>query len=79
MSDLPFNDDQQALLQAPLETKIFLEGPAGCGKTSAVAARLLTMLETGVEGDSILLLVPQRTLGGCNEITGHLERNGAFL
>ncbi|MBN1146206.1 MAG: hypothetical protein JXA78_03045 [Anaerolineales bacterium] len=64
MSDLTFNDDQLALLQAPLQAKIFLEGPAGCGKTSAAAARLLGMLEAGLEGESILLLAPQRTLAG---------------
>jgi hypothetical protein len=50
------------LVQAPLGAKIFLEGPAGCGKTSAGAARILALLEAGVTGDSILLLVPQRTL-----------------
>jgi len=37
---------------------------AGSGKTSAGAARLLQLLDSGVPGHSILVLVPQRTLAG---------------
>ncbi len=42
--------------------KIFLEGPAGTGKTTAGVEWLLQLLAQGVPGNSVLLLVPQRTL-----------------
>jgi hypothetical protein len=53
---------QLALLHQPLAGRIFLEGPAGCGKTTAAVERLLFLMSQGVPGSSILLLVPQRTL-----------------
>lgn len=43
-------------------THVFLEGPAGTGKTTAAVQRLLRLLKDGVRGGSILVLVPQRTL-----------------
>ncbi len=53
---------QLDIVKQPLDAKIFLEGPAGCGKTSAGVERLLFLMSQGVPGSSILLLVPQRTL-----------------
>jgi hypothetical protein len=53
---------QVDVVRAPLDLKIFLEGPAGCGKTTAAVERLLFLMSQGVPGSSILLLVPQRTL-----------------
>ena len=53
---------QLDVVRAPLGLKIFLEGPAGCGKTTAAVERLLFLMSQGVPGSSILLLVPQRTL-----------------
>ena len=47
-----------------MDRRVFLEGPAGAGKTSAAVARLMHLLESGVPGQSVLLLVPQRTLAG---------------
>jgi hypothetical protein len=41
---------------------IFLEGPAGCGKTTVAVERMLHLMNHRVRGDNILLLVPQRTL-----------------
>jgi hypothetical protein len=64
MSAIDFNERQLALIRRPLQGRVFLEGPAGAGKTSAAAARLLRLLEAGVPGGSVLLLVPQRTLAG---------------
>jgi thymidylate kinase len=57
-----FTAAQLDLIEAPLDAKIFLEGPAGTGKTSVGVERLLYLIEAGVPADSILLLVPQRTL-----------------
>ena len=53
---------QAELLSRPLASKLFLTGAAGTGKTTAGAQRLLQLLEAGVPGQSILILVPQRTL-----------------
>jgi len=53
---------QLDLIQQPLDARIFLEGPAGCGKTTAAVERLLRLMELDVPGGSILLLLPQRTL-----------------
>jgi hypothetical protein len=59
---LTLSPEQLALIERPLNANIFLEGPAGCGKTTAGVERLLFLMQQGVPGDSILLLVPQRTL-----------------
>ena len=40
----------------------FLEGPAGTGKTGLAIEHLLNLVNQGVPADSILILVPQRTL-----------------
>src|SRR5512135_3388372 len=42
--------------------KIFLAGPAGSGKTSMAVDRLRVLINTGIEGNSILVLAPQRSL-----------------
>ncbi len=55
---------QQELIQHPYRGRIFLEGPAGAGKTTVAAQRLVDMLRQGVPGDSILVLTPQRALAG---------------
>jgi superfamily I DNA/RNA helicase len=61
-NSITFTAAQFELIEAPLDAKIFLEGPAGTGKTSVGVERLLYLIESGVPADSILLLVPQRTL-----------------
>lgn len=55
---------QAALVESPVgePQSLFLEGPAGSGKTTAGVARLLRLLSAGVPADSVLVLVPQRTL-----------------
>lgn len=42
--------------------KIFLEGHAGTGKTTAGVNYLINLVKQGFRGGSILILVPQRTL-----------------
>ncbi len=54
--------NQTAIIEAPLDASIFLEGPAGSGKTTAAVERMLYLMQAGVPGSSILLVVPQRTL-----------------
>ena len=47
----------------PAKRTLFLEGPAGAGKTSLAVRRLLHLLQSGVPAESILVWVPQRVLG----------------
>jgi len=54
--------DQRDVVHTPIEGRTFLSGPAGTGKTTAGVERVLNLLEHGVSGNQILLLVPQRTL-----------------
>lgn len=42
---------------------LFLEGPAGSGKTTAAASHLLKLIDSGVNPESILVVVPQFNLG----------------
>ena len=58
----PLSDQQLALVRRPVEGRLFLEGPAGAGKTTAGVERLLHLLDAGVPAGSILLIMPQRTL-----------------
>jgi hypothetical protein len=53
---------QTELVGLPLDAKIFLSGPAGCGKTTVGVERMHFLLEQGVPADSLLVLTPQRTL-----------------
>jgi hypothetical protein len=55
---------QKQAASAPLDARVFLHGPAGAGKTAAAAARLASLLRRKVRADSILVLLPQRTLAG---------------
>jgi hypothetical protein len=60
---LPALDPYQvAVVELPADRTIFLEGPAGTGKTTAGVARLLHLLAAGIPAESVLVLVPQRTL-----------------
>ncbi|MCD6553392.1 MAG: hypothetical protein J7M16_05215, partial [Anaerolineae bacterium] len=56
--------DLETLVRAPYTGNhtIFLEGPAGAGKTTAAVQRLRHLLAAGVPGETILVWVPQRTL-----------------
>jgi hypothetical protein len=62
LTSLVLSDHQRALIERPIDGRIFLEGPAGTGKTTAGVGRLLHLLASGVPGRSILVIVPQRTL-----------------
>lgn len=53
---------QEQVLHLPLQQRIFLQGPAGCGKTTVGVQRALQWIESGVPADQILILVPQRSL-----------------
>lgn len=59
---MDFSNAQLKIIQAEVQRKTFLHGPAGTGKTTAAVARLRFLLDRGLRADSILLLTPQRTL-----------------
>lgn len=62
MASLSYSDTQRKVIHSALDTSIFLEGPAGSGKTTAALGRLGKLLNE-VPGHQILVLVPQRSLG----------------
>jgi hypothetical protein len=63
MPGVKLSQRQQEAIHLPLDAKIFLSGPAGCGKTTVAVERMLDLMARGVPGNSILVIVPQRTLG----------------
>jgi hypothetical protein len=62
MPSFPLTTPQRHLIEMPLSAKVFIEGIAGAGKTTAAVERLERLVATGVDGGSVLLLLPQRTL-----------------
>ena len=62
MVPLALSPAQTSLLSLPPDRRIFLEGIAGTGKTTAGVARLLRLLADGVPAAAILVLTPQRAL-----------------
>ena len=62
MDEFTFSHEQLHVLQSPPSSHLFIQGPAGAGKTTAGVARLLSLVAAGVPADQILVLVPQRTL-----------------
>lgn len=55
--------EQLTVIDTPTNAKLFLSGPAGCGKTTVGVERMLHLLEQGIPAEAILVLTPQRTLG----------------
>lgn len=54
--------EQVAVVTSALSGSLLLNGEAGTGKSTAGAHRLRYLVEQGIPGDSILVLVPQRSL-----------------
>ena len=52
---------QQQVVDSPLDSKLFVSGPAGTGKTTAGVEWMRHLLAQGVPGESILMLTPQRS------------------
>ena len=52
-------------------SRVFLEGPASTGKTTYAVEHLKALLAQGVSAESILVLVPQRTLGRPYQLALH--------
>jgi len=60
---MPLTPYQQTLLEYPIKSKIFLQGTAGTGKTTAGIHWLNKLLAAGIPAREILVFVPQRSLG----------------
>lgn len=56
------NTAQRKIIASPLDSRVFLSGPTGCGKTTVGVGRMEYLLEQGIRADSLLVLTPQRTL-----------------
>ena len=54
--------NQKSLLTQDLQSKIFLMGPGGSGKTTAGTHWLKKLIQAGIPPHEILVFVPQRTL-----------------
>lgn len=63
MDSIPLTPYQLELIERSLQSRIFLEGQAGSGKTTVGVSRMLALLHAGIPANDLLLLVPQRTLG----------------
>lgn len=57
-----FSPLQEQIITAPIDTRLFVSGVAGTGKTTAGVERVRYLLAQGVPAETILLLTPQRTL-----------------
>ncbi|KXK11139.1 MAG: UvrD/REP helicase [Chloroflexi bacterium OLB14] len=53
---------QFQIINSPLDSKTFVQGNAGVGKTTVGVERMRYLLSQGIPADSILMLTPQRTL-----------------
>ena len=62
MNELQLTEQQTAIIQTPSWSKLFLEGPAGAGKSTVGIARMIQFIQSGVWPSSILVMVPQRSL-----------------
>jgi hypothetical protein len=59
---LEISSEQHQVITAPLDSRLFISGAAGTGKSTAGIERLKYLLANNVPGNSILVLAPQRTL-----------------
>ena len=53
---------QRQIVESPLNSKLFVSGPMGTGKTTAAVERMRYLLAQGVPGESILMLAAQRSV-----------------
>ena len=62
MADITLTRLQKHVSQFNLESRICIQGLAGAGKTTASVSRLAYLIHRKVRSDSILVVLPQRTL-----------------
>lgn len=59
---MELSSEQRTFVNLPIGQKIFLEGAAGTGKTTAGYSRLLHLLAQGIPAHELLVIVPQQPL-----------------
>jgi len=62
LTELNLATKQQQIADLPVQSRVFLHGTAGSGKTTAAVRRMQTLIDAGIPAESILILVPQRSL-----------------
>ncbi|HEX6271322.1 MAG TPA: UvrD-helicase domain-containing protein, partial [Anaerolineales bacterium] len=53
---------QRQIVESPFDSKLFVSGPMGTGKTTAGVERMRYLLAQDVPGESVLMLTPQRSV-----------------
>src|SRR5215208_2647188 len=59
---ISFSPAQRQIIESPLNSKLFVSGQMGTGKTTAAVERMRYLLAQGVPGESILMLAAQRSV-----------------
>lgn len=59
---LSLSPEQLGIVEQPLTAKLLVRGPAGCGKSTVGAQRLVHLIRQGVSPQRVLVFTPQRTL-----------------
>jgi hypothetical protein len=59
---ITLSSTQIQIIESPLNTKLFVSGEMGTGKTTAGVERMRYLLAQGVSGESILMLAAQRSV-----------------
>ena len=59
---MSFSPAQLQIIESPINSKLFVSGPTGAGKTTAAVERMRYLLTQGVPGESILMLAAQRSV-----------------
>ena len=58
---ISFSPPQRQIVESPLNSKLFVSGPMGTGKTTAAVERMRYLFAQGVPGESVLMLAAQRS------------------
>ncbi len=79
MKLIKLSSEQQNIINYSVNSKIFLEGPTGSGKTTVAVNRIIRLLSEGIRGDSILIIVPQNTLATPYRVIKNPELTGGAV
>ncbi|MCX6054683.1 MAG: hypothetical protein NTZ74_07205 [Chloroflexi bacterium] len=63
MNLFDLSPEQKNIVRLPVPSSVFLKGQAGSGKSTAAVERMMFLIDQGIPADTILVLVPQRSLG----------------
>ena len=62
MNKIQYTDSQQAVINLPFESSVFLSGPFGVGKTTTALGKIELLIKNGLPGNQILVITPQHAL-----------------